>query len=259
MTKARKGQIGVCKLTGNVGPFVKSHLIPRALTPPRSDGEGFPQLGMGQRPSRRFDSWYDLALVTQAGEDILTEYDTFAIVELRRLKLIWQSWGPMLALSTTDWNAIPGSPNGMRRVIFNDAPKMRLFFLSLLWRAVESSRVEFAAVKLRPSDARRLRAAIRDGNTDLPDGFFPVTLTQMSTMGLAHNFGPVADIKQPVTIEGYTSKAQPIYRFYFDGLAIHIHTAADSEAIDALQPDACRTCGRYNAVIGNLGIFLAGA
>jgi len=232
----RKSQLDICKLTGNSGRFIKSHLIPRSLTPPREDGEPFAQFGLRKRPSRRFDSWYDTELVTQAGEDILTGYDTFAIQELRRLKLIWQSWGPMLTLSTSDWESFPGTPNGVRRIIFSNPGKMRLFFLSLLWRAATSQRIEFADIQLRASDARRLRAAIRDERTDLPFDFFPITLTQMSTRGLSHNLGPISQVKQPVTVDGYTTKAQPIFRFYFDGLAVHIHPTADEKTLDGLWP-----------------------
>jgi hypothetical protein len=234
--KSGKGQIGVCKLTGTPGAFVKSHLIPRALTPPRPGGAPVAQFGNRQRPSRRFDSWYDINLVTQAGEDILTAYDTFAIQELRRLKLVWQSWGPMSKLSTADWKAIPGTAHGIRRIVFSDPARMRLFFLSLLWRAVSTERAEFAEINLRSSDARRLRVAVRDGRTDLPFDFFPVTLTQISTIGISHNHCPISQKIEPVNVEGYTSKSLPIFRFYFDGLAVHIHSTSDSEVVQGLWP-----------------------
>ncbi|MDN3646733.1 hypothetical protein QWY75_11025 [Pontixanthobacter aestiaquae] len=236
MAKTKKGQVGTCKLTGNCGPFVKSHIIPRALSLPRAGGIAFPQLGQRERPSRRFDSWYDLALVTQAGEGILTDYDTCAIEELRRLKLVWQSWGPMKALSTSDADMFPGTPNGIRQISFDYAAKMRLFFLSLLWRAAVTDRREFSEITLKSSDARRLRRAVRDGDTNLPDDFFPITLSQISTRGLSHNHGPISEVKQPVTVGKYTGKPLPIFRVYFDGLSVHIHTKADNEAVDGLKP-----------------------
>lgn len=234
--KPRKGQLGQCKLTGALGPLVKSHLIPRALAPPREGGEPFAQFGGGQRPIRRFDSWYDLSIVTRVGEDILTGYDTFAIREMRRLKLIWQSWGPMLSLCTTDWVRLPGTPNGIRRVVFSDAPRMRLFFLSLLWRASVSGLPEFKEIDIKASDARRLRNAVRDGATDLPDEFFPVTLTQISTRGEPHNLGPISQLKRGVAVEKYKSKDLHIFRFYFDGLVAHVHTSTDGKAVDGLWP-----------------------
>jgi hypothetical protein len=55
-------------------------------------------------------------------------------------------------------------------------------------------------------------------------------------LGPMHNLGAIAQVKQPITVEGYTTKAQPIYRLYFDGLAIHFHTSADDIAVDGLRP-----------------------
>lgn len=232
---ARK-KIGTCKLTGDTGKFVKSHIIPRALTLPRSGGQGFAQLGQRKPPVRRFDSWYDSELVTQVGEDILTDYDTFAIKELRRLKLIWQSWGPMEKLAVPEFEKIPGTPNGIRRVQFNDPNKMRLFLLSLLWRAVASDRPEFDEIRLSASQTRRLRGVVRDGRADLKDSFIPIVLNQISTRGLTHNHGPIADIKQPVKIGKFRSKPLRIFRFYFDGLSVHFHPDVDDEAVQGLRP-----------------------
>nr|WP_298926507.1 hypothetical protein [uncultured Erythrobacter sp.] len=231
-----KKEIGICKLTGNSGKFVKSHIIPRALTLPRSGGDGFAELGQRKRPKRRFDSWYDIALVTLAGENILTDYDTFAIGELRSLQLIWQSWGPMKKLAVTGFEQISGTPNGIRRVQFNDPKKMRLFFLSIFWRAAASDRPEFAEIRLSHSQMRRLRNAVRDQRTDLADNFFPIVLTQISTRGLTHNHGPISDTKMPVKIGKLTSKPLRIFRFYFDGLAFHVHLDADDEAVEGMRP-----------------------
>jgi hypothetical protein len=83
---------GICKLTGEKGKFVKSHIIPAALTTPEGTGP-LTQGGRGRPPIRRWSSWYDPCLVTQAGEAILAEYDNWAIQELRKNKLIWSSWG----------------------------------------------------------------------------------------------------------------------------------------------------------------------
>lgn len=225
---------GVCQLTGERGRFLKAHIIPRALAPPRQGGEPFAQIGLRQRPSRRRESWYDPKIVTQAGEDILTAYDTFAIREMRRLKLVWGAWGPMLALSTSDYAAIPGTPWGMRRIQFSDPLRMRLFFLSVLWRAAVSEMAVFQEITLRQSDLRRLRRCVRDGSPP-PDDLFPITLTQLSTRGVMHNLGPIAQIKE-VPLSGGTPRKVPIFRFYFDGLVAHFHRSPTTETIDGLVP-----------------------
>ncbi|MDB5674568.1 MAG: putative transposase [Sphingomonas bacterium] len=228
--------IGVCKLTGETGRFVKSHLLPKALTRPIEKGAAFAQVGAQKRPSRRFDSWYDDRLVTQTGEDILTALDTFAIAELRRLKLIWQSWGPMVGLCTPETDFFAGTPNGLRRVVFTDSNKMRLFFLSLLWRAAASTRPEFSNISLRASDYRRLRRCIRENRQPEDWTFFPITLTQISTRGLQHNHSPMEQVKLPVTIDKHTSGHHRIIRFFIDGLIAHIHHPIDSARVDDLWP-----------------------
>src|SRR5260370_16132745 len=77
----------ICKLTGDKGKFVDSHLIPQAFTRPPA-GEGFISGGEGSRPKRNWSSWYDQKLVTERGEQLLANYDDWAIKELRRLELV---------------------------------------------------------------------------------------------------------------------------------------------------------------------------
>jgi hypothetical protein len=88
-----KRTIGTCLLTGERGKYVKCHIIPRALMRPHAQNE--PMIywyGEARRPVLRWNSWYDAHLVTRAGEDILEQYDTWAINELRKHHLIWSSW-----------------------------------------------------------------------------------------------------------------------------------------------------------------------
>ena len=96
----KKNRIGICKLTLTNGKFVDSHIIPKALTKPAQKGMPFLQFKSDRHPIKRWSSWYDPCLVTQAGEDILTEFDTWAIIELRKHKLVWSSWGENRTLGT---------------------------------------------------------------------------------------------------------------------------------------------------------------
>ena len=90
---------GICALTGERGPFVKSHIIPSAFTPTYAPGKPMIQwTGTAGRPHRRWDGLYDLNLVTRAGEDILERYDTWAVNEFRKHHMVWSSWGPSLVV-----------------------------------------------------------------------------------------------------------------------------------------------------------------
>lgn len=224
---------GICKLTGEPGKFVKAHIIPKALTLHASAGKPIVQAGERQRPVKRWDSWYDPQLVTRAGEDILADYDTWAVNELRKHRLIWSSWGPMKSLSVNDSERIADSPYGIRRITGVDTLKLRLFYLSLLWRAAASNRPEFRNVNVKPADLRRLRRMVRDGDP-YPLGFYSVSLTQLSTIGPAHNHGPMKDRKATKPWVEHGGPRVPILRFYFDGLVAHMQRSI--KEVEALGP-----------------------
>src|SRR5258705_11676623 len=97
---------GICKLTGEKGKLIKSHIIPAALTTTTDGTSALIQAGRGRRPIKRWSSPYDRQSVTHAGEWIFEQYDDWAIKELRRHKLVWSSWGPMQRLSTQDFKAV---------------------------------------------------------------------------------------------------------------------------------------------------------
>lgn len=181
---------GICKLTGREGRFVKSHLISEALTETYWRGQPLTQMGQHGRPIKRWTSWYDPALVTAHGEAILTRYDTWAIEFFRQQKMIWSSWGDMEELDTKDhiWSAC--STRGLRQIQNVDSKMLRLFFLSLLWRAAATSLFKFEAVDLPAIDIEHLRTMLVD-ETDTPQEFYPISLVQLSTRNMPHNMAPL--------------------------------------------------------------------
>lgn len=221
---------GICKLTGKKGTFVESHLIPAALTRLNVRGNRLIEAGQGTRPIRRFSSWYDAELVTHEGEDILQEYDTWAIEELRRLKLIWSSWGPMISLSTPDWTSAGSTGYGLRQLTCTDPAKFRLFFLSLLWRAAATSRIEFREIQLDTGDLDHLRIMVRDRDPG-PLYFYPTTLLQITPQGPRHNFAPIAQ-NDTVDLGEGDMWQQFTFRFYFDGLIAHMHRPVSNPKVN---------------------------
>ncbi|CCJ07018.1 Putative transposase [Methylocystis sp. SC2] len=213
---------GTCKLTGAKGRFVKSHLIPKALTRPEEPGLPLIQEGRGERPIRRWDSWYDDKLVTRSGEEILTDLDTWAIATLRQRKLLWSGWGPMQVLATNDHKRLPNGMWGLREVKGIDATRARLFFLSLLWRAAATTRPEFSEVTLPSEDLELLCKLLVEGKPGQL-AFYPAILTQLSTLGPTHNHSPIAQTKIIPTLGTHSENCIPIFRFYFDGLIVHVH------------------------------------
>ena len=224
---------GVCKLTGNSGLFVDAHLIPKALTRPSIPGRPFISGGQGDPPKRSWSSWYDGKLVIRKGEVILAEYDSWAIRELRRLELVWSGWGHKTSLPVETWFGPKQEGIGVRPVECADPAKLRLFFLSLLWRAAATTRPEFREVDLKPAELELLRTMVRDRNPR-PLDFYPISLLQIVTRGYGHNLGPfrkefLSDVgalyngpddslPPPTKMFGFST-----YRFYFDGLIVHVH------------------------------------
>jgi hypothetical protein len=215
---------GYCKLTHRPGVFVDSHIIPEALTRPTVKGNPLFQYGDGPRPSRRWTSWYDPQLVTREGEDYLSALDTWAIAVLREHKLVWSGWGNETTLGSL--HAPINSFLGVREVRTLDTKRLRLFFLSLLWRAAASSRYEFREISVSAADLERLRRAIL-GLEELDLDFYPIQLTQLSSKGIMHNQTPYPDIKYVPNLDDPAAPEfeLPTFRFYMDGLIVHVHRA----------------------------------
>ena len=146
---------GICALTEEEGECIEAHLIPKVLTRPSHPGKPLLQHGSGKKPNISWDSWYD-KLVTIQGEHILTEFDTWAIRQLRAQKLVWSGWGNTQTLAE-HYSPLPGSPWGVKRISGLNSHRLRLFFLSLLWRAAATFRYEFAEVELSTVDLETLR------------------------------------------------------------------------------------------------------
>jgi len=227
---------GICKLTLKSGQFVRSHLLPLALTGARIRGAPLIQFNSGKRPSRKWSSWYDERLVTRDGEDILSGLDNWAIAALRLHSLVWSGWGKATALPPT--HAIPQVVDflGARFVSGVDFARLRLFLLSLLWRAAATARGEFSEVIIPEEHLELLRRALIDDT--MPDEeFYPAALTQLSTKGIKQNLVPLAQMMPIPNLEGGDVKIRPIFRFYFDGLVVHFHRST-SGLVDEIRPFA---------------------
>lgn len=213
---------GQCKLTLENGKFIKSHLIPQALTKPEIRGGIMKQIGEGTRPKKATSSWYDYELVTRAGEDILTEFDTAAINILRNHQLIWSSWGESFISNDSIFYSI-NQNYGVREFSNLEWRKLRLFGLSLLWRACNSTQNGFCDINIPKDDLEKIRVLLINKDSGAIH-FYPIKLCQLSTKGKIHNQTPfITKFELPKRCEITRSKYLDIVRFYFDGLIMHIH------------------------------------
>ena len=225
-------KFGKCRLTGRRGHFVKSHIIPEALTEATWRGQPLTQQGKGGRLIKRWTSWYDDKLVTSEGEAVLQKYDDWAIKFFRTHKLIWSAIFPPLGrLETADHQWSDELNMGVRRIV-DETSMLRLFFLSLLWRAATTNRFEFESVSIPDNDREKLREMVLSGRAQ-PREFYPITLTQLITIGFPHNWSAYRDTKKiPDSETNYNSfREVDIFRFYFDGLIAHMHISDDPEIV----------------------------
>jgi len=212
----------ICRLTGRTGSFVRCHLIPSALTRVGEPGQPLAQFGSGRRPARRWASWYDDRLVIREGEEIFTDLDTFAISTFRTHKLIWSSWGRATTVPAK-LSLLPpvGAVRSIRGI---NGPRLRLFLLSLLWRAAMTDRPEFSEVSIPEQDVQAVGRMVVEG-TASPLDYYSASLIQITTRGPSQNLTRLADAKVIPNQPGLGHQTVPMFRFYFDGLIAHIHKA----------------------------------
>jgi hypothetical protein len=212
----------LCALTGRTGKYVKSHIIPLALTRLERTGEKFVEAGIGLGIKTRSNSWYDNALVIREGEDILADIDAKGIDALRKHKLVWSGWNNEKELLSNDQVLHDGVPHH-RFIQLACARDLQLLFLSILWRAAASKRSEFQDFTLEPAELEQLR--VRVLNKD-PGDFseYPIQLFQISTLGIHHNRTPLMESKEIPNIDATGPTESVDYaRIYFDGLTAHLH------------------------------------
>jgi hypothetical protein len=228
--KTQGSREGICRLTKRRGKFVKAHLIPKALTKPAVAGFPFVENMHGGRPARKWSSWYDNKLVTAEGEAVLAALDNWAIPELRKHNLVWSGWGPMRLLPYgQDHDPIGDTGFGLRKVSGLDASRLRLFYLSLLWRAAASTHYGFAEIKLPSPELEKLGEMLLASDSGAPS-YFSIHLTQISTLGPAQNLVPLARTKTIPAVGDVQEHYRPYYRFYFEGLVAHIHLDPEYES-----------------------------
>jgi len=218
MKKNQTATQGICKLTNQRGKYIKSHIIPAALTRPSLKGNCFLQFGENQRQKKRWSSWYDPELVTAEGEKYLTDLDTWAVKVLRKHKLVWSGWNGQAELDKNLHNT-DAQFGGIRIVEGIDPIKIRLFFLSILWRIAATNLNEFSYAVLPKNDLEYLRLMIINNNPE-PQSFYPFQLTQLVTKGFMHNH---AGVKMDLQINSGGYNSFPIFRLYFDGLIIYVY------------------------------------
>ncbi len=134
-----------CKLTGEIGKPVKSHIIPRSfyskektlIIPNDSD----------YHPKRSPIGGYDEEMLVEKGEKYFDKLDNYAFKLLIEER---DQFSPFI---------LNGINMGITLKKY-DYKTLTIFFLSLLWRASVTSREEFKQVKLGPHHSDKIKDLI---------------------------------------------------------------------------------------------------
>ena len=133
-----------CKLTGTEGKGINAHIIPKsfyAIDPEETKPTKLITNAKGQYSKRCQIGIYDDTIVTEEGERVFSDWDNYASDLLLKGKSVFEpitNNGSKLAFQITDY----------------DYKKLKLFFLSVLWRASVSSQHFFRNVNLGPYEAK---------------------------------------------------------------------------------------------------------
>lgn len=131
-----------CRLTGTKGKGVKAHVVPRAFYELAPQSEGPLRLmsnAEGTFPKKLPVGIYDDSIVTIEGERIIGVWDDYAV------KILIEGWSEFQAIK--DGDVILGW-----QLPEYDYSLMKLFALSVLWRAHHSRHPAFSRVELGPHE-----------------------------------------------------------------------------------------------------------
>jgi len=164
-----------CKLTGDEGRGVKAHIIPRSFY--RFDySQPVPLKILTNSENgyngKSFVGIYDSTIVTERGERLFSDWDNYAetllLKERNNFSVRKDFNGEILCLYLPTY----------------DYAKLKLFFLSVLWRASVSSQTFFQKVDLG-SHEQKVRHAILESDPG-PQSFYSVVLARFTDIPVDH-------------------------------------------------------------------------
>ncbi|MBI4825966.1 MAG: hypothetical protein HY807_06030 [Nitrospirae bacterium] len=163
-----------CKLTGKEGKGVSAHIIPKsfyAIDPDEKLPTKLLTSTEGHYPKRCPIGIYDNTIVTEEGERIFSEWDDYAAEILLDKKSDFEPMshnGKIFAFQISEY----------------DYTKLKLFVLSVLWRASVSSQPFFRRVNLGPYE-KLLRETLLSGNPQ-DTNWFAVSIAKWSDHVIGH-------------------------------------------------------------------------
>lgn len=162
----KKKELIRCRFTGELVKPIQCHIYPRSFY---GIEKGLHlaaiKVGSDKRPTRSWNGTYDEEIIGQKAEDYFSYLDGYACDLLIKDKFDKSPFGD----SSTVWQRENGSPIGYI-IRGADPARIKLFVLSLLWRAHVTGRREFASVDIGPHYGRLHEMLVNNDAGD-PDEF----------------------------------------------------------------------------------------
>lgn len=132
-----------CHLCLQKKKLIKAHIIPESFFLPLRDGKKAPKILSnieGEHPRRSLIGIYDTSILCSGCDNVISDWDNYA------QDLLLKKFSENLSVY-----------NGTRKVAYKidkfDYKKLKLFFISVLWRASISRQSFFKRIKLGPYES----------------------------------------------------------------------------------------------------------
>ncbi len=203
---------------GSFGPLRRSHLIPNAFMR-RAGPEPFMESDGKSRTKKRQTGWYDETILGIAGEALIARYDDAAARCFIDRGFTYRTRRSKDDLTQIVDDFVAGETYVIEGV---DVPEIRLFAMSLLWRAAVTNMDAFSRIRVSPSHLRDIGARLRAGD--------PGPYLDYPTW-----FGVFNGSTELPKVPPMPSKDIPFVRFFLDGVTCYISPRRQVRNIEAFQ------------------------
>lgn len=204
--KKSDNKIGLCAFCETEQKLCESHITPKWLVKDRDTGTGFFQVAQNDPFKKRMPEGWKETLLCRSCEDIMEIYDDYSAVFFRAS----DKWVLERPFNEKVW------------VVHDyDYKKLKLFFMSILWRASVAKTQPFAAVSLETKELRRLRLMIEQGN---PGKAFDFTV-------IISKRGPMKNGLEKISEQPKRFIKQDITHYIFDLNEYQVEIKASSASV----------------------------
>lgn len=186
--------------------MAKSHIIPNAFMRKADDRAPFLESDGLSRPVKRQTGWYDRTILGHRGEKLISRFDDAASQCFFRRGFTYRARRDPGYISALKQGYRPGEVVEVEGV---DTSQLRLFALSLLWRAAVSGLPIMAKVSMREQNLEDIRKRILQSSPGNPleyPAYFCV-------------FDSAEELPK---IQPFRPGTHPFYRFFLDGVVAYV-------------------------------------